>query len=84
MTTELKTIRCPMVINDYDMDEFFKQFDFAKEYDNKEYLATDYAFDYGRGEKKYRNYLVLVDVKINDCREKFILRNVEYVVAREL
>jgi hypothetical protein len=82
---ELKKIKLPMVINDINIEEFFKYFDFFEEYNNKDYIADTYEFDYGFGIRKYSNALFIFDVEVNvDDGENYILRNVEYVAARKI
>jgi hypothetical protein len=82
---ELKKINLHMLVNDNDIYKLFKYFDFAEEYDNKDYITTEYEFDYGYGLRKYSNALFIFDVEINNKnRGNFILRNVEYVAALEI
>lgn len=82
---ELKKIKLPMVINENDIKEFFKYFDFFEEYDNKDYISCRYEFDYGFGMRKYSNALFIFDVEVNVVDgENYILKNVEYVAAREI
>lgn len=82
---KIKKINLPMVINDNDINEFLKYFDFFEEYDNKDYISDKYEFDYGYGLRKYLNILYIFDVEINVPNGKnYILKRVEYVVAREI
>lgn len=82
---ELKKIKLQFVINESDITKFLKYFDFAEEYNNKEYIAEEYEFDYGFGLKKYSNVIFIIDEEINNTNgENYILRNCEYVVAREI
>ena len=65
-----------MIINDYYIAEFSKYFDFADEYDNKEYVDAEYEFDHGHGLRKYSNTLLIIDIMINNQnKENYILRN---------
>lgn len=82
---KLKKINLPMVINENNIVQFFKYFDFFEEYDDKDYITDRYEFDYGFGMRKYSNAFFIFDVEVNvDDGENYILRNVEYVVAREI
>ena len=81
---QLKEIRLNIVINKNDIAELFKYFDFVEEYDNKVYKVGKYVFDYGFGIRTYSNTKFILDVETINETDKYILRNCEYVVAREI
>ena len=82
---KLKKINLYITVNNNEINELFKYFDFYEEYDNKDYNTDIYEFDYGYGLRKYYNTLFIIDVEMNVINSgNCVLKNVEYVVAREI
>ena len=70
-------------VYDTDIPELFECFDFWEEEDNKQYKSASYKYDYGFGEKLYKNIKIIIPFYcfIDD---DFMIEDVEFIIAKEI